>query len=141
MNMKYLILFLFFVPICVSAQAPVGLWKTIDDNSGEAKSWVEIYGSAGTYSGKVAKLLQDDDNSLCDACKGAKHNQPILGMVIIEGLKSHKDYWKHGSIMDPETGNSYKCSIWYADSDKNVLKVRGKHWTGLYRTQTWYRVK
>lgn len=125
----------------VAAQTPVGTWKTIDDNSGEARSYVEIYEEEGQFFGKISKLLQADPGTLCDECKGDKKNKPVLGLVIIENLQPHKDFWKGGTILDPESGNDYKCSIWFDDDNTEVLKVRGKHWTGLYRTQTWYRVK
>jgi len=124
-----------------AAQTPVGTWKTIDDNSGEARSHVEIYEQNGKLYGKIAKLLLADPSTLCDACKGDKKNKPVLGLVIIEDMKSNKDFWKGGSILDPESGKDYGCSIWFDDGNTDILKVRGKHWTGIYRTQTWYRVK
>ena len=62
-------------------------------------------------------------------------------MVIIEDIKAVGGYWKKGKILDPESGNTYGCSIWFEDGASDVLKVRGKHWTGFYRTQTWHRVK
>lgn len=125
----------------VAAQTPVGTWKTIDDNSGEARSHVEIYEQNGKLFGKIAKLLLADPSTVCDACKGDKKNKPVLGLVIIEDMKSNKDFWKGGSILDPESGKDYGCSIWFDDGNTDILKVRGKHWTGIYRTQTWYRVK
>jgi len=36
---------------------------------------------------------------------------------------------------------SSPLGIWKTIDDENELKVKGKHWTGLSRTQTWYRVK
>lgn len=125
----------------VAAQGPAGTWKTIDDQSGEARSHVKIYQQDGQYFGKIVKLLNDDPDALCEECPGEKKNQPVVGLVIIENLKPYKDYWRKGDILDPENGNEYGCSVWFEDGDKDVLKVRGKHWTGLYRTQTWYRVK
>ncbi len=55
-------------------------------------------------------------------------------------LESHKDYWKNGTIMDPEDGKVYKCSMWLDKDNPDELKVRG-YILFLYRTQTWYRVK
>lgn len=127
--------------VYLAAQGPAGTWKTIDDQSGEARSYVEIYEQGGQFYGKISKLLQADPGTLCEECKGDKKNQPVLGLVIIEDMKPHKDFWKGGTILDPESGNDYKCSIWFEDGKKDVLKVRGKHWTGIYRTQTWYKVK
>jgi uncharacterized protein (DUF2147 family) len=131
---------LFFISNLIG-QSPSGVWKTIDDDTGEAKSYVEIYEQSEEYFGKVVKLLKSDPDTVCDECKGDKKDKPVLGMVIIESLKPTDNYWSKGTIMDPENGKEYGCSIWFEDGKTEELKVRGKHWTGLYRTQTWYRVK
>lgn len=123
----------------VKAQSPVGTWKTIDDNSGQARSKVKIYESNGKIYGKITDLLLKPDDTLCDECEGSKKNQPVVGMVIIEDLEPYEEYWKNGTILDPESGSTYNCSIWFEDGETDKLKVRGKHWTGIYRTQTWYR--
>ncbi len=120
--------------------SPVGIWKTIDDKTGEAKSHLEVYEQGGQYYGKVVKLLKSSPDKKCTECPGSKKNQPILGMVVLEGMKPHEDYWRKGKILDPESGNEYGCTIWFEKGKPNELKVRGIHWTGLYRTQTWYRV-
>ena len=118
-----------------------GTWKTIDDNSGEARSHIEIYEESGLIFGKVVRLLDSEPDIVCEECKGAKKNKPILGMVILEKLQPYKDYYRKGSILDPENGNTYKCTIWVDENSPDQLKVRGIHWTGLYRTQTWHRIK
>ena len=126
----------------VSAQnSPAGTWKTIDDATGEAKSHIKIYEQNGKYYGKVVKILTDNKDAVCEECSGSKKNKPVLGMVIVEGLKPYRDYWKNGNILDPENGSEYGCSIWFEDGKTEELKVRGIHWTGLYRTQTWHKVK
>ena len=127
--------------IAVAQNSPIGIWKTIDDATGAEKSHVEIYEQNGELFGKVVKLLERDDDPVCEECPGDKKNQPVVGLVIIENLKPYKDYWRKGNILDPENGNEYNCSIWFEDGNTEELKVRGKHWTGLYRTQTWYKVK
>jgi len=121
------------------AQTVLGSWKTIDDNTGLERSYVEVYEKDGLVYGKITKLLDEDPASLvCTECKDYRKNQPLVGMEIITALKANGTNWKGGKIMDPENGKSYNCKIWL-DSD-DVLKVRG--FVGpLYRTQTWYRVK
>lgn len=131
----------FLATFSLGQSIPTGIWKTIDDNSGEARSHIEIYEQGGQYFGKIVKLLDEDPNVLCEKCPGDKKNKPVVGLVIIENMKSYKDYWRKGDILDPESGNEYGCSIWFEEGNKDILKVRGKHWTGLYRTQTWYRIK
>ncbi|MEM9990695.1 MAG: DUF2147 domain-containing protein, partial [Bacteroidota bacterium] len=77
---------------------------------------------------------------VCDKCKGSKNNQPIVGMVIVDGLEAYKDYWRGGTILDPANGNEYGVSMWFEEGEPDQLKVRGKHWSGFYRTQTWHRL-
>ncbi len=121
------------------AQSPLGQWKTTDDETGEDKSWVEIYEENGVMYGKVTKILTDRPDALCEKCKGDKYNQPVLGLIIIEDLKKSGAVWK-GKILDPEKGAEYRLVSWIESEEPDVLYIRGKHWTGLYRTQTWNRL-
>lgn len=122
------------------AQSPVGIWKTIDDNTGEAKSHIEIYEKDGKFYGKIVKLLLSPEDKVCEACSGDKKGKPLMGMNIVENLEPYDDYWSYGTIMDPESGKVYKCSIWTEGPDK--LKVRGYIGISLAgRNQIWHRVK
>ena len=125
----------------LSAQStPIGVWKTIDDETGEAKSHVEIYEENGILYGKIVKLLQHSEDTVCEKCPGDKKDQPLIEMVILWDLKSYKDYWSYGEIMDPANGKIYSCSVWLEDD--NTLRVRG--YVGLSilgRNQYWYRIK
>ena len=135
--------FAIFAAFAIQAQSPVGIWKTIDDKTGEAKSQVQVYEQNGKLYGKVIKFLRKDadPNRKCVDCSGTRKNQPIMGMVIVWDLKPSGSFWKGGTILDPENGNEYSCSFWFESGKPDELKVRGYHWTGLYRTQSWYRVK
>lgn len=128
-------------PCMAAAQSPVGTWKTIDDKTGDAKSHLEIYEKGGKLYGKVVKLLKKGPDTRCDKCSGAKKDQLVVGMNVVEGMAAEDGMWKGGKILDPENGNEYACSMWFEKGQPDELRVRGKHWTGLYRTQTWYRVK
>lgn len=128
--------------MAMAQNSVLGTWKSIDDQTGEAKSHVQIFKKGDQLYGKIVKILTDKgDGALCDACKGKKKNQPVLGMTIIEKLEYDGERWRDGQILDPENGNTYGCVVWTPSGERDVLKVRGRHWTGLYRTQTWYRVK
>ncbi|WP_420573939.1 DUF2147 domain-containing protein [Kordia sp.] len=137
--------FIYLVLVCIAvqfsfAQSVVGKWKTIDDETGEAKSIVEIYEENGKIYGKVVDILNPAKrDGLCEKCKGDRKNKPVLGMQIINGLKKDDDEYKGGKILDPEKGKEYKCKIWLDSDDKNKLYVRG-YIAFLYRTQNWYRV-
>lgn len=127
--------------LAAQSNSPLGVWKSIDDKTGEAKSHVELYQKNGKTYGKVVKILTDKPNAKCDDCKGEKKGQPVLGLTIIENMTEVDGTWRNGTITDPESGNVYACVIWQESDKPNELKVRGKHWTGIYRTQTWYKVK
>lgn len=136
----YILGFIFSVQLC-TAQTVVGKWKTIDDETGEAKSIVEIYQQNGKIYGKVVDIINPEKrDGLCEKCKGDRKNKPVLGMQIIDGLTKDDDEYSDGKILDPEKGKEYKCKIWLDEDDRNKLYVRG-YIAFFYRTQNWYRVE
>lgn len=126
----------------IYAQSPIGIWKTIDDETGKEKSYVEIYKTDNDkLEGKVVKILTPGrEDRKCTACKGDKKDKPINGLVIIRDIEKDGDSWKNGYILDPENGKEYKCKMTL--QDKNTLDVRGFIGFSLIgRTQTWHRVE
>lgn len=125
----------------IQAQSVVGKWKTIDDETGEAKSIVEVYEKSGKIYAKVVDILRaDHKKDVCTKCDGTEKNKPILGMVIMNGLKKDGDEYNGGTILDPTNGKRYKCYITLESADK--LKLRGYIGISLVgRTQYWTRVK
>lgn len=142
MNSKHFFTLALFTLVALMsyAQTPIGIWKTIDDVTDEAKSHVEIYEENGKVYGKITKLLRKAPDTICESCKGEKKNKPLIGMIILEGLQTQNESWGGGTIMDPENGKTYKCKMSMETNDK--LKVRG--YIGieaLGRNQFWYRVE
>lgn len=123
------------------AQDVVGNWKTFDDETGEAKSIVQIYEQGGKMYGKVIEILNPAKrDAKCQNCKGSDKDKPIIGLVIIKGLSKDGNEWNGGQILDPNKGKLYKCSM--SLEGKDVLKVRGYVGISLLgRTQTWKKVK
>lgn len=121
------------------AQSPIGVWKTIDDETGKEKSQVEIYEENGKLHGKVIKLL-DADSEVCTTCSGDRKNQPLVGMKIMWDMVQKGDVWKNGKIFSPTKDTTYKCKIWFDDKSGKEMKLRGYYY-GFYRTQTWHRIK
>ncbi len=141
--MKTILLFtLSILSFCVQAQIK-GRWKTIDDETGKAKSIVEIYEQNGKFYGKVVELFREpgeEQNPLCEKCDGDRKNQPIRGMVVLSDMQLVEGFYKDGTICDPKKGKVYNCEMWLDGNDKNKLQLRG-YWGFLYRTQTWQRVQ
>ncbi|MFM8510227.1 MAG: DUF2147 domain-containing protein [Betaproteobacteria bacterium] len=130
--------------MAAAQQTPVGLWKSIDDETKTEKSLVRITEAGGTLTGKIEKLMDPTkQDAKCDKCSDARKDQPVLGMTIITGVRagSDKTLWEGGEILDPNNGKAYKVRIKPIDGGKK-LEVRG--YIGapmLGRTQTWIRVE
>jgi len=138
---KYFLATLFcLISLATFAQdSPIGLWKTIDDNTGEAKAHIEIFEQGGKLHGKIVKLLSSPADSVCEECPGEKKNKKLVGMEIVWDLEKDGSEWNSGKIMDPENGKVYKCLISIEDSE--TLRVRGYiGFSALGRNQYWKRV-
>ena len=127
------------------AQAtPVGLWRTIDDESKAEKSQVRISDVGGVLTGKVEKIADPaKQDSTCLECSDERKGQKVLGMTIIRGAKpdADKGRWDGGEILDPNNGKVYKLLLKPIDGGKK-LEVRGFIGVALLgRTQTWIRVE
>lgn len=125
--------------------SPVGLWRTIDDNTKEERSLVRITETNGTLSGVVEKILIPARvDRVCDQCTDERKGQKIQGMTILRGVKhnaSNKEIWDGGDILDADNGKVYKVRLKPIDGGKQ-LEVRGYIGAPLLgRTQTWIRVE
>jgi uncharacterized protein (DUF2147 family) len=122
--------------------SPVGLWKTIDDNSGQPKGLVRIREINGQFDGRIEKIFPKPGNDpapKCDKCDGARRNQPVLGMTILWGLTKQGEDYQGGEILDPENGKIYRAKMKLADGGKK-LEVRGFIGVSLFgRSQIWLR--
>jgi uncharacterized protein (DUF2147 family) len=139
-----ILFFLYFMISIVSAQHEdiTGLWKTIDDETGQPKSVVKIYIKEGKLYGDIVKLFRkpgEDPDPICDKCDedDPRYNQKILGMTIITDMEYQKgdNEWEDGEIMDPKKGKVYDCKLWV---ENGKLQVRG-YVLFFHRTQEWLR--
>ena len=127
------------------AQAtPVGLWKTIDDETKKEKSLVRIKEVNGVFSGTVDRFLDPTTklDDVCEKCTDERKDKPVLGMTIIRNIKASADdkgIWDGGDILDPNNGKVYKARLKPVDGGKK-LEMRG-YIGPFYRTQVWLRVE
>ncbi len=123
-----------------ATDAAVGRWTTIDDSTNKPKSVVEIYQAPdGSLAGKVVKIIDQKDGPNPTCKKGECEGKPILGLVILQGLKQDDaTHWSGGSVLDPEKGKTYKSKIEVPDA--NTLKMSGCI-AFLCRSQTWLRAQ
>ena len=136
-----------FVVISAPALAqmtPEGLWRSIDDKTGEAKAEIRIKDNgAGALHGVLEKRLAKDakPEDVCSECKDERKDKPLLGLEIIRGAKKAegRDVWEDGKILDPENGRNYTLRMTPIEGGKK-LQVRGS-FGPFGRTQTWIRVQ
>ena len=124
--------------------SPVGLWKTIDDETKAEKSQVRITEVGGVLTGKVEKVADaSKQDAVCELCSDERKGQKVLGMTIIRNAKPDADKarWEGGDILDPNNGKVYKLLLKPIDGGKK-LEVRGFIGMALLgRTQTWLRLE
>lgn len=133
------LLCMLFVFGSMTAQDSItGVWKTIDDNDGEEKSYIEITERDGKYYGTIIKLLPGAKLEICKDCPDGLDGKPLVGLEILKDLKPYKDYFSYGTIMDPDGGSIYKCNV---TRDGDILRVKGYiGFSFIGREQQWYLV-
>lgn len=78
----------------LAADSVVGFWKTIDDETHEPKSIVQLYEYQGKLYGRVVDLLKDKQ------AKAALPGSPaILGLDIIWDLTKKGDKYRGGEVL------------------------------------------
>lgn len=122
-----------------------GLWKTIDDETGKAKSVILVYKYENTLYGRIVMTYDDDerprDSWVIPHDRAEKMpGQPYYaGLDMIWDMEPKSDKWAKGKICDPAEGKVYGCEISY-DNARGELMVRGK--IGPFgRNQFWQKVK
>lgn len=140
---------LLLLPAAVYAAEDItGLWKTIDDETGNPKGVVAVYEYQGKIYGRVIASFDDDGKYIDDDMYRQINTSPFLegepafsGLTIIWDMKDKGRKWGGGKIMDPGDDEKkpgiYDCEMW---KEGNSLVVRGKI-LFIGRNQTWYPIK
>jgi uncharacterized protein (DUF2147 family) len=126
-----------------------GYWLSVDEKSGQVTAGWEIYQVEGKLYGKVLSSADPEQPNRCKESygnfpvEGKVNEMPMIGTPWIFGLSAERPgYWDGGHIIDPTTGNLYKCRIIYheADGDRyktDTLEMRGEIGLGIGRSQFW----
>ena len=126
--------------------AILGRWYTEND-----EAIVEVYRCGAFYCGKIVDLEEkvyppDDEMGMAGQAKvdrlnpeTGRRDQPIIGLVIVEGFTFDGEMWRGGRIYDPDRGKTYRCKMRLIDDGKR-LYVRGFIGVSLLgRTTHWRR--
>lgn len=132
---------LFLANAALAQNTPLGNWRNVDDNSGEARAEIRISADAsGVLTGSITKTLRADAMATCSECSDDRRNKPIIGLEIIRGARRapDQDVWIDGNILDPDNGKTYTLRLTPLDGGRS-LQVRG-YIGPFYRTQIWQRM-
>jgi len=138
--------FSLFALVAQAQLSPVGLWRSIDDESKQPKAEIRIaQNAAGALSGVLEKSLLTTPSTEpnCNLCTDDRKDKPKIGMEIIRGGQQGdgKAVWEGGKILDPENGKNYSARLTPIEGGKK-LEVRGYIGTPLLgRSQTWIRIQ
>jgi uncharacterized protein (DUF2147 family) len=120
--------------------SPAGLWQPLD-SAGKPQGLIRIFEAGGLYYGRIEPSSPSDDrNARCTRCTGERHDQPIIGLVIMRHLKPENGEYVDGDILDPDTGHIYHCTLRLTDGGHQLV-MRGFLGISLLgRSQIWRRV-
>jgi uncharacterized protein (DUF2147 family) len=122
------------------APSPLGVWKTFDDKTGNARVIVQIYEQGGRLFGRIERSFTPGaENRVCAVCTDDRKNRPIVGLIIIRNMKLDGGEYTGGDILDPESGSIYRCKMRLEQNGTRLI-VRGYIGFALLgRSQTWER--
>ena len=124
--------------------SPVGLWRTVDDRTGQQAGLIEIRQSGDELEGRIVDYAaQADDPSApaCRSCSSASKAKLVPGLTILRGFRRDGDVWDGGTILDPRSGFVYRCELRVTDGGRKLL-LRGYLLIRLLgRTTTWERAE
>jgi uncharacterized protein (DUF2147 family) len=128
-----------------------GYWLSVDEKSEKATAGWEIYQLDNKLYGKVLSSAEPDQPNRCRESyrnfpvAGKVNEMPMIGTPWIFGLSAERPgYWRGGHIIDPTTGNLYRCRIIFHGADggrykTDTLEMRGEIGLGIGRSQFWRR--
>lgn len=139
--MRKIALSLLCLATCFSeafAESIAGFWKSVDEESGKARSVVAVYEYKGKFYGRLIATYNDEgkiDETIYNPksrAPGVEGEPYYCGLDFIWDLSPHHGKYK-GKIMDPEKGKVYKAVLWVENGN---LIVRGELFI-FGRNQTW----
>jgi uncharacterized protein (DUF2147 family) len=119
-----------------------GFWEQTD-NDGHVGAWFYFDQVKGRYQGRLVKMFVKPGEptfEVCAKCSGKQKNAPMLGLVIVKGMKRDGLKYEEGSILDPRDGTVYHAQM-ELSPDGQKLSVRGYLGIPLLgQTQVWNRL-
>ena len=104
----------------------VGQWQTFDSHTKKPTSIMTIKREGQFYVARLTKSYATPANELgrCHLCKDKRHDQPMIGLVIIEGMTCDQTTCAGGTILDPRNGKVYQAKMRVIDHNQ-WLSIHG----------------
>ncbi len=120
--------------------SPAGVWRTLNEKTGKVRGTVLVYEERGEFFAKVHSVVDPKEAAdICDLCPGELKNHPVIGLVIMRGMKRVGTEYAGGEVLDPDTGTIYRGKFKITDSGTKMV-LRGFVGISLLgRSQTWLR--
>lgn len=123
-----------------------GYWTSIDDNTGERLSIIEIKkGADERFHGKIVyRYAVPGGTTLthCTKCPEPYKNKPIIGLQLLSGFREDPDKpnaYIDGRVIEPKSGKIYKGKA-NVTADGKRMRMRGYMGvSALGRTVVWLR--
>ncbi len=123
-------------------QSPACLWTTVDDRTHMPRGTIRIYEQNGVFSGRIESSFKPEElTERCDKCSGDRKDAPVIGLVIMRGMRRQGSEYEGGDILDPDTGSVYRCRFTLGSGGQKLF-LRGYLGLSIFgRTQTWTRAR
>ena len=146
MKMKSAITFFLMLamPLLAWGGELAGLWQAYDGHTGNLEALIRIEKLPGdSYEGRIEKIFTDAGDKtvlICSSCTGSLHNQPLIGMRILSGMKRKDDLnFEGGEILDPDEGKIFKCQIRLSEDGKSIQVTGYISFTWIGQSEIWQR--
>ena len=119
---------------------PVGTWQTPGRSDATPAGTVRLFLDHGLLYGNIDQVYDPARRALrCTACTDDRRNAPFPGLQIVRALHPDNGTWTGGTVLDPDTGHTYRATITLTDPAH--LTIRGYLGIALFGgTQTWTRM-
>ena len=145
--------FVFVSAFCFAADQAEGFWISWDEKTNKATAGWEIYITGNKLYGKILSVAGHPQDVKASNCKDSYRGFPVAGAVnamtvvgtpwIFDMTMDKPGNWSGGRVIDPDSGNDYRCEITFHPRDgkkfqEDTLEMRGK--IGPFgRSQYWKR--
>lgn len=112
--------------------SPIGMWKTIDDKTGQPRGIVRVYETDGRYFARIERsLVPGEEGKQCTACTDERKDQPFIGLVLMRNVKLENGEYAgggHGSelgaIQTRDIADPLRHSAWVMPVNAAPMVVR-----------------